>query len=288
MIKLPLAIEIQTIADCNSKCIICPNYDLKYHGLMTDMLFVKIIDEIAEWNTDVLVILYLNGEPFLDSSIIERIRYVNKKCSKAKIELSTNLSLVNNKVLKKMKEVHINDLRISFFGFSKNTYQRMMPGLHWEQSYENLEYLMKFSYRKNIFDEISIVMIKHPYVPDEEYHQMKNFCDKHNIKLNIWGFLDRCGNVSGFSNDIYIASGERVTGCEQNRPFERLHIYYDGDIVLCCQDWMKSYILGNATINSLKDIWNGEKYQSARIKTYNTLSENLPDICRHCKLMGVR
>lgn len=288
MPSYPLAIEIQTVADCNSKCIICPNDHLNYHGHMEEKMFERIINEIAEWDRDTLIILYLNGEPFLDRLLIERITYVNKKCPKARIELSTNLSLVDDRMVEKLQGTHIDDFRISFFGFSEKTYCKMMPGLHWEQSYANLKYLLEYPYKERIFNKISVVMIRHPFVPTEEYNEMKRFCEKYDVELNIWGFLDRAGNVIDFSNDISIDSNKKVLKCEQNRPTERLHIYYDGDVVLCCQDWRKSCVLGNVAEDSLIDIWRGEKYEHIRAITCNTVSQNLPEICRHCKLMEVR
>ena len=42
------------------------------------------------------------------------------------------------------------------------------------------------------------------------------------------------------------------------------NILYNGDVIMCCNDYTKKIILGNVKDESIKEIWNSKKYQSIR------------------------
>ncbi len=39
---------------------------------------------------------------------------------------------------------------------------------------------------------------------------------------------------------------------------------WNGDVVLCCDDWNHSTILGNLKNQTIEEIWNGEKLRAIR------------------------
>lgn len=277
--KFPEVIEIQTTSFCNAYCVICPYSSLNpKKDFMTDQLFKKIIDEASKYQDELRIIPYLNGEPLLDKKIIERIKYINKKCPKSFVELSTNLNVANINLIDELTNLKIDDLRISIFGFTKETYEKMMPKLSWEQLQQNLKIILK---KKNK-SEISIVMIEHEILSSDDYELAKIFCDNHGINLNIWGFLDRASNVKGFKNkNLNVVFGK---GCNQNRDSERMHITYDGDVIQCCQDWTKSNVLGNINVDSITDTWSNLDYVRHREKVNNQEMAS-PELCRKCKIM---
>ena len=61
---------------------------------MTDELFRKIIDDLADMNYTNGIALFSNNEPFLDERIIDFHRYANEKLSRAIFHLYTNGSLL--------------------------------------------------------------------------------------------------------------------------------------------------------------------------------------------------
>ena len=71
-------------------------------------------------------------------------------------------------------------------------------------------------------------------------------------------------------------------GC--NMPFYAMNIHYDGDVLLCCQDWSKKVRFGNVMRSSLKDIWLNnmalQKFRSS-LKNNRTLSP-----CKNCNIDG--
>lgn len=66
------------------------------------------------------------------------------KCPHALIEVSTNLSVLRKDIFEAIKKCDIDDFRISCFGFFKETYEKVMPGLKYETFLSNMEYLLDF------------------------------------------------------------------------------------------------------------------------------------------------
>ncbi len=279
--KFPSALEIQTASYCNSRCIICPHASIskkENSGIMSMGLFKKIIDQVKA-NPGIKIIPYLNNEPFLDPFFLDRLKYININCKNSEIEISTNVSKLDKGMQEKLLGTEIGELRLSLFGFSEEGHKQAMPGLNWAKVKKNLDDLLNFkSLRKNI-KKISLIMIDYPGLKKEDMRLAKNYCKKHDIEFNFWGFLDRAGNVVNFSNRIM---KKNTKGCEQNRPLERMHITFKGDVILCSMDWKWEYKIGNLNKDTIETVWNSKKYDKFREAIY--LGENPPDLCKKCKL----
>lgn len=278
MNDFPKVIEFQMHNLCNANCIICPYREIHDNKVfMEDRQFDKLLTEIGD--KEILLIPYLNNEPFLDSSFCDKLEKINKRCPNSKIEISTNLSVVNAQVIQQLEKLNIYEFRISIFGYKKDTYKKMMPGLDYNKTWNNLQLFLK-SNLKNSIPKISITMIEHEEVEQEEYRLMKDMCAEHEIGFNQWGFLDRAGNNSYYKNDI---KNENIIGCEQNRPIERMHILSDGTVIICCQDWRREVTLGNINDNTIEEIWNGKKYNNVRASIYDE-NKKCIELCEKCKL----
>lgn len=279
----PSAIEIQTISSCNAGCIICPHRDVAGKlpgGIMSMDLFKKIIDQIKNpWG--IRIIPYFNNEPLLDPLIFERLSYINQKCPGVEIEVSTNVSQLNEEMQNKLKAFTIKELRLSVFGFTEESYRKVMPGLNWKKTKKNLDTLSQNKELRANIGQVSLVMVDYPEITQEDILLARDFCRETFIKFEFWGFFDRSGNVERFSNDI---NKEFVYGCEQRRPLERMHINFRGDVILCCMDWKWKHKLGNVTESSMEDIWNSEMYKKYRQAIYNNGSDVYTDLCKKCKL----
>ena len=107
MDKIPLFghVEIETINRCNGICSFCPvnrNDDPRTLHKMSDELFEKIISELEELDYSGRISPFSNNEPFLDTKIIERTKYMRRHLPKARIHLFTNGTMLS---LKKYLEI---------------------------------------------------------------------------------------------------------------------------------------------------------------------------------------
>lgn len=278
MLDYPKIIEVQFHNKCNSNCLICPYKDMNYnYEKMSKELFEKFLSEIDE-NKLKRIIPYLNNEPFLSTDFINMVKMIRNKFKKIEIEISSNVSMIKEIDIVEMSKLNITELRLSVFGYEKSTYNKMMPCLNYEKTFEKLQ--MISSVMKDSNTIISIVMIDNGEINEQEFIDMKCLCDKLGFKFERWGFLDRSDNVTYKSNNIY---NENVSSCEQNRPLERMHILSDGRVIFCCQDWSHSLVVGNINNNTISEVWNSETFINARKSLYDKEKDS-PMICKKCKL----
>ncbi|MFA6594415.1 MAG: radical SAM/SPASM domain-containing protein [Candidatus Buchananbacteria bacterium] len=282
--KYPKFFEIQTGSYCNGLCKICPYAEVApqlAQGVMTDELFKNIIGQISrEGGRGIRIIPYFNNEPFLDPQFIRRLKYINETCPNCEVEVSTNLSLLGSVKQKELIGCSIDDLRLSVFGFTKKTYEQIMPGLNWKITKRNLDLLCENKKLRMGIGQISLIMIDYPGLTRRDVDLAKKYCRDNSLKFELWGFMDRGGNVNKYSNHIF---REKISGCEQNRTLERLHILFDGRVVLCCMDWRQQYVLGDLSKQTIKQVWNSKKFQTVR-KAIHGGGKAVPEICKKCKL----
>lgn len=94
----PFHIEIETINKCNSTCAFCPvnrHADPWPRQVMSEALFHRIIDELADWGYDRVVNLFSNNEPFLDKRIFAFAEYARAKLPDAFIQIISNGTALN-------------------------------------------------------------------------------------------------------------------------------------------------------------------------------------------------
>ncbi len=90
-------VEIETVNRCNGSCEFCPvsqNNDKRKYLEMTNDLFERIINQLADLNYTGKLALFSNNEPFLDQNIIWKHRYAREKLPHARMHLFTNGTLL--------------------------------------------------------------------------------------------------------------------------------------------------------------------------------------------------
>ena len=86
-------IEIETFNRCNGVCNFCPvsvGNEKRKKKLMSEDLFYKIIDQLAEINYKGRLATFSNNEPFLDKRVVDFNKYAREKLPKARLHLFTN------------------------------------------------------------------------------------------------------------------------------------------------------------------------------------------------------
>jgi MoaA/NifB/PqqE/SkfB family radical SAM enzyme len=68
------------------------------------------------------------------------------------------------------------------------------------------------------------------------------------------------------------------------RPFEQVYIAFDGKVVLCCQDWVLEEVMGDISIQSLPEIWEGQVYRRKRAQL---LASDRQGLCAKCDHPGI-
>ena len=145
----PKILQIENTNLCNAKCIMCPHGIMKRKGsVMSLENFKKIVDNVLNsYSINGLTITGF-GEPLVDPGIFEKIKYVNEKYPKLKIDLYTNAFLLTKETTEKLIDLKINRITFSING-TKKSYKRIM-GLDYDVTEKNVNYFLKRKKEKRI------------------------------------------------------------------------------------------------------------------------------------------
>lgn len=241
-IKFPKIVEFQINSICNSHCTICPYSSIakKFgNSRMEDDQIEKIAQELDKHANEIeRIIPYLNNEPFIDNRFINLLRRLKSK-KKHTIEVSTNASLLTKEVSEIIvNEKLIDDFRISFFAGNEQEYKQLMPNLDFNKCKNNIKNFLEIN--NNVIPyQITLILV--PWMDmKKNITQVKELFP--NANIHPFGFLDRAGNLEQ-KNNLAINKDKNVKliGCNLERPFERMCILANGDVILCSQDFYSYY-----------------------------------------------
>lgn len=267
--EFPHHVQIQTKSGCNADCIFCPNTEtlrVVEHGTMSWDLWVKIADElIAEGCRRIRP--YLMNEPLSDRDLAKRIRYMaDRKGPKTIIKINTNASfLKNDETCDRVIESGLDRMNVSFHGISKETYEKSMGGLTYEESLANIERIQE---RKRVLGidtpQIKITMVNSGIVKDE-LARIPEFWKARGCGVNIRPLTDRA-NSRVHDLGVNPQNWEPFSWCK--RLMEQMYILWNGDAVMCCNDWHRTTVMGNVRDKSLREVWNSDYYNKLRGKFF--------------------
>ena len=109
---------------------------------------------------------------------------------------------------------------------------------------------------------------------------MQKLCTENHIK-SIGGAIWIGPETIHIGKIMFVATV--FSAANKNRPLERLHVLYDGSVILCCQDWRKEVVIGSLNDSTITEIWNSDRYNWVRSEIYRGSSCNI-DLCKRCKL----
>jgi len=280
MWDFPRNIQIQTIAACNAHCIFCPHGKTKNplpRGSMDWDLYRTIIDEITKYRV-FRISPYLMNEPLLDKEIGERIRYISsRKRLPTYTKINTNASFLSEEMSRDLLDSGLDVLTCSVHGIVKEKYEQTMVGLKLEEVLENIDRFLelKRKFRKKK-PELRITMIRTNLIePDIE--KIKEYWRKRNVRVAIRPMSNRA-HESISSLTINARPLMPFTWC--HRLFEQIYINVKGQLLICCNDWEQTTILGDLTKQSIYEAWHGEPYMEVRRRFLKGQVKGM--LCENC------
>ena len=309
----PTVITIEPGNICNLKCPLCPTGQKDRsakHDFITFENFKKIVDEIGKYL--MLVRLYNWGEPLLNHDLVKMIEYAVNKGIEVKI--STNLSMkLSEQELEAIAKTNLRKIYVSANGASRETYAKYHIGGDFDKVMENIKSLkVKTKKFNNRFTEI--IWLFHVFRHNEhEIEKAKEIANELGVKLSINKMRTDMGKEvfetpeeaikrdkkwlpeNPEYNIFNIENKSTKTHFRCNLLWKETVINWDGSILPCCFIYSEKYSFGNIRKDSFKDIWNNEKYVSARkeVKSNkhadqrNTAKSNsCQTVCHTCKAKG--
>lgn len=294
-LAFPLTIQIQTTSLCNGHCIFCPYHEVSKRleqGTMARELFEKIIDELLSTKYPATLVFELHNEPLLDERIFDFIRYVKNRNAKIGCYLVTNGQLLDRFSLQEIRQSAIDRLIISLNAYSREMYQKLSCGLDYDRIINNIYVLVSDDSLKQKLT-LSFILIREAA---KEIPQALQFWKNMGVKTRTIELANRAGTLANYdsmrlkTNNIKFTLPEKIgryliartiniIGCYD--LFYHMNILFNGDVILCCDDWNRATIVGNIRDKSIKEVWNSPPMNEARRlilkKKYDQISS-----CRNC------
>lgn len=266
---MPVEASIEITSYCNLKCIMCArritNRPLKH---MQISLFQKSIDQLAP--SIELVYLHGLGEPLLNKDLFKMIDYAKKK--DLKVGISTNATILDKKAAQKLLNSKIDYIIFAMDGATKETYEKIRVGGNFTKVEQNIKYFLGL---KKIEKNAPFVVIQFIKMPENE-SEVELFLQK-------WRYSGveavRVKPVVDFFSQKKSKQASLTSRCLY--PYRMVNIFFDGQVIPCCEDNFAKYPLGNLQENSLPEIWNGSKAQFLRCKLASGKRSEI-SICRQC------
>jgi radical SAM protein with 4Fe4S-binding SPASM domain len=274
---------------CPMKCIMCARtYKMtRPQGFMDMKLFKKIIDEVSGLNAPFIreddFWLHHFGESLLHPDFDKMISYCNEKGVKA--GLSVNPMVMEENIAKRLIDARPNLLFLALDGHDDESFYKIrgVPNAY-EKSKENILNFLKL--KKEAHNKIKTVisMIDFPENRDSinkvrgYWKRMEGVDD-----VLLKPFTDWNGEVEKINSLVDSTDKKRPCRVKCRSPWIRMSIAWDGDVLPCCYDYDKKYVLGNVNDNSLLEIWNGERMQQLRREFISGNVKN--PLCRKCSML---
>lgn len=276
----PYRLWVEPTAVCNLKCQYCPNNDLAKReslGFMEFGLFKKVIDEACEWVHDINV--HHRGESLLHPRFFDMVNYAGERGVYTK--LHTNATKMDEEIARTILDSSLDLLSFSFDGFDKLTYERYRRPAKFESTLENILRFLRMKRERGQTGPITVLEVIR--FPDSKVAFSEE--KKREFEMIFEGLpLDRlivkrahnwAGNTS-IDEGIYTADFVPCTFL-----WHSLVVMWDGRVGPCPHDFMGEIILGDASKQTLEEIFNTPIMKRLRRQMVDgKLEEWLP--CNRC------
>jgi radical SAM protein with 4Fe4S-binding SPASM domain len=258
-------------------------------------LFQKIADEAAAEPLFSAMVYELHNEPLLDKRTFDCVKYLKSINADKYCILVTNGELLDKFSPSDIIQSNLDSLMVSLNAYSKEMYESINTGLDYDRVMKNVSSLVS---NKNTRRRLALSFVVTEQNAHEVY-QANRYWHEKGVKTRVIaeianraGTLDsyerlkpKAGsNVTPFLSRLWrrlMSGARRVTGC--HLPFYQMNILFNGDVIICCHDWNRATIVGNARTSHLREIWNSEKMNEIRRLLLRKRYEQI-DSCRECSI----
>ncbi len=270
--QYPRLVAIETTNYCNAKCVFCPNAMLaRGRAHMADELFESIVEQCREFPLGAIE-PFLQGEPFSDPKMLQRLELIHRRLPDTKLRLYSNGYALRPERTDALTELGIDHLYISLNTLDPVRYKQDM-GLDIERTLENLRYLADPKRRARVAKHITFRMLRAADTSLAEQDRFIAFCNQMGVGHFIVGLFNYKGNVQ---STLPVPNFP----CEH---LDRLDILSNGVVTLCCMDQEGDYAWGDAKAERLLDIYRGKVATAYREGLWAGKRRHIPP-CDTCNL----
>ncbi len=277
-------VRIENTNLCAYKCIICPREKhTRPLGVMPLEDLALTLDRIGGNVPEIHLHGY--GEPLLDKTLLEKIRFVKETRPESKIVFFSTLGVnLDDGYFNRLANSGITAIRISCYGFSPATYKAVHGVDMFKTVCRNMQ---------NLFEaRIAAGRCFNVFLSTTSESSWKNTSEKEmQIRATFIQWL-RSAEVyldDSFSPHNYGGGREYnkvpnqgVCSVAWGKRRQILQVTWDLKVVPCCFDYNSSVVLGDLRSQTLKDIFSSETYLKF-IKAHETNELSNYPVCLGCE-----
>lgn len=282
------SITMEVTSACNLRCPFCPVGQRKVAPHMMDVeTHKKIIDMLPK---SIKEIRYnYRGEPFVNKDLLKMIKYTSDKGIKTFI--STNGTLMG-RFAEELAESGLDRLYIAIDGASQETQGLYRIGSNLDNIKLNVKQVVEA--RKKSKGKFPKEIVIQNVLSSKNEHEIEKM-QQMGRDLGVDKIKFKTIAIS-FGSNYEQGKDEQEAFLPKNKDYWRTGkdnkicpfvwetiILYNGDISICCTDYLAQYIMGNIVKEgSFEKVIYGEKYTKFR----RQIAKRGLGICKNCPITG--
>jgi len=294
-------VRIEPTNLCNYTCTMCPREEHdRFKGYMPMPFYYSVVDEVITMGATQITLVNF-GEPFIDPTLEDKIHYATQKGLRT--YLITNASLFHlpskSKFAKdsgqKMTKIEaaikagLTEIRLSFYGATKEVYESVMVGGKFEQTEANIKMAaeMRAKFGQDIISPTTKQKIKSPEISmfflefnkdktsqSKEMNDFLEYTRPFADYIEVWR-PHNFGDGRGYRE---IKTEKKSCGRPNSGPIQ---INWKGIVVPCCYDYNEEIPLGNVAQQTVEEVLRGSAYEALR-ESHNTKKFEKVPYCNNC------
>jgi radical SAM protein with 4Fe4S-binding SPASM domain len=257
--------------------------------MLTLDIYQKIVDELADYL--IYLILYFQGEPYLNRQLFDFIRYASER--RVYTAISTNAHYLTPTNARKTVESGLSRLIISIDGTTQETYQNYRIGGKLDKVLEGTRNLIEA--KKELKSKTPYTIFQFLVVRPNEHQisEVKALAKEYGVdyvafkSAQVYEYEQ--GNPLIPLNEKYSRYKKQADGTYTiknkllNHCWKMWHscvFTWDGKVVPCCFDKDAEHQMGSIADAPFKEIWQSDEYNHFRRSILK--GRNQIDICTNC------
>ena len=288
----PSKIGIEPTTSCNLRCPECPS-GLRSFTRPTGMLEMEGFKAMTDaLHKDlVYMLMYFQGEPYLNPRFLEMAEYAAKKG--VYVATSTNAHYLTEKNAEATVRSGIQEVLISIDGASQATYEQYRIGGNLEKVKEGTRNLV--AWRDKLDSETPVILLQF-LVTGANEHELEEI-QALGDELGVDKVVFKTAQIYEYENGHpLIPKNERYSRYRKNakggyelknklknqcwKLWMGAEITWDGRVLPCCFDKDAQYEMGKLPDTPFHEIWRSAPYNQFRAGVLN--SRKSIDICTNC------
>jgi len=216
------------------------------------------------------------NEPTLDRRLERLTAHLKRREPRTTALIFTNGLLLTGARAQALADAGMDEIDVSVIGFTAEEHAKVMHGVDFATVMRNLDAIGELRQQGRLGRLLlKVVCLEFPGLRESA----AAFTARTGIPVLLKPVTNRAGLVDLARLGVHNAEAPRPAACQ--RPFVKAYVLYNGDMVLCNCDWMRTTIIGNVMQDSIENLWRSQLLMEIR---RHHIRGRFPDgsLCARC------